>query len=352
MTGAVRRERMVRHGFVERPARTVAAAVALTTAVQAQDHPAARLGVRARSVGLDEADVVHAVAETRTVVRTWLMRGTIHLVDVSDLRWLVALFGPALQRKFATRWRQIGLTQPFVDRCVALLPQVLRTGPRTRAEIVADLEGAGLRFTFDDPQAAYHVLLYASSLGIVCRGADRRRTATFALIDQWVPDAPAGPRGDDALAELTRRYFQAFSPATAADFTTWSGLAGGPALSLIRDELTPADVHGRPGFRLGAVEPAGGVRLLPAYDNYLIGYRERAFIEDGHRGRVYEGGVIRASVLVDGRIAGLWRVDRDRLVVTPFETYSARTRRAVESEAADVARFLGRPLQLAFDQSA
>jgi hypothetical protein len=350
MTAAVLRERMVRHGFVERPTRTVAEAVALTTAVQAQDHPAARLGIRARSAGLTEADAVLAVAESRTVVRTWLMRGTIHLVDVADLRWLVALFGPVLQRKFATRWQQIGLAPAFLDRCLAALPAVLADGPRTRAEVVAGLDEAGIPLEFDDPQAAYHVLLYASSVGLVCRGADRGRRATFALIDQWLPGAPAGPRGDDALAELARRYFLAFSPATAADFTTWSGLAGARAMRLIRDELTPVDVHGRAGYRLGDVELASGVRLLPAFDNYLIGYRERLFISEAERARVYQGGMIRASVLVDGRIAGMWQVVSDTLTITPFEALTARTRRAADRDAADVARFLGRPLAVAWSE--
>ena len=94
-------------------------------------------------------------------------------------------------------------------------------------------------------------------------------------MDDWVPDAPAGPSGDDALAELARRYFTAYSPATAADFATWSGLAGRRAVELIRDELTPVDIDGAPGFRLGEVEPQRGVRLLPAFDNYLVGYRDR-----------------------------------------------------------------------------
>jgi hypothetical protein len=348
MTGSVLRERIARQGFVDRPASTVAAAVALTTAVQAQDHPAARLGVRSRATGLSEADVLHAVAETRTVVRTWLMRGTIHLIAARDVRWLAALFAPALARKFATRWRQIGLTPSFLDKCADALPDVLRDGPLTRNEIVAALVERGIPFDFADPQAGYHVLMHATSAELVCRGPDRGRTATFVVVDRWLPDAPAGPRGDDALAELARRYFRAFSPATAADFATWSGLAGARAVELIRDELSPADVHGRPGFRLGEVEPARGVRLLAAYDNYLIGYRERAFISDEARPQVYVGGLIRSVVLVDGRVVGLWQIAGEQVLVTPFEPLPARVKRAVEYDVDDVARFLGRPLTIAW----
>ena len=350
MTGSVLRERMARQGFAARPARTVAQAVALTTAVQAQDHPAARLGVRSRATGLTEADVLNAVASSRTVVRTWLMRGTIHLVDTADLRWMVSVFGPAVARKFTTRWKQIGLTPQFLERCLAALPGVLRDGPRTRSETVAALVEQGIRFDFDDPQAAYHVLLHASCEGVVCRGADRGRMATFALIDQWVPDAPFGPRGDEAMAELARRYFRAFSPATAADFATWSGLASGPAIELIRAELSPADVHGRAGFRLGEVEPARCVRLLAGFDNYLIGYRERAFIDAAARPHVYIGGLIRPTVVVDGRIVGIWQVTESALTITAFEALPVRVGRAVEREVADVAGFLGRDLQPEFSR--
>ena len=92
------------------------------------------------------------------------------------------------------------------------------------------------------------------------------------------PGLDDGPSGDDALAELARRYFAAFSPATAADFACWSGLPHSRAIELIRSELSPVDVDGRPGYRLGTVEPVRGVRLLPAFDNYLLCYADRAAI--------------------------------------------------------------------------
>jgi len=334
-------ERIARHGLADRPAHTVAEAAALTTAIQAQDHPAARLGVRARSQGLTDADVLDAVGVDRTVVRTWLMRGTIHLVDTADVRWLVALFGPAVARQFATRLRQIGLTPSYLARCERALPQILADGPRTRAEVVAGLAERGIPMNFADPQARMYVLLHASCLGLVCRAADRGRTATFAMLDDWVPSAPVGPRGDDALAELARRYFRAYSPATAADFATWSGLAAGQAIELIRDELTPIDVYGRAGFRLGEVEPARGLRLLPAFDNYLIGYKHRGFIDDARRPEVYVGGLIRPTVLLDGRVVGRWQlINKTHADVTLFEDLSAANRRELDREIADVSKFL------------
>jgi hypothetical protein len=340
-------ERIARHGLAQRPCATPLAAAALTTALQAQDNLAARLGVRARAAGVTDADVRHAIEADRTIVRTWLMRGTIHLIASADLRWLVRLIGPAVQRKYRTRWRQIGLTDDVLDRSVEMLPTLLADGPRTRHEIRAGLAEHGLTLDSPDPQAHTHALVHASTTGLVCRGPDRGRDSTFVLIDDWLPAAPAGPSGDDALAEIARRYFAAFSPATPTDFTTWSGLPSKQAIELIRDELQEADVDGRPGFRRGTTEPKRGLRLLPAFDNYLVGYRDRSAILDGGlHDRIYQGGMIRPAVLLDGRVVGSWALDRAKghVTVTPFDGFGATVRRGVEAEIADVGRFFDREL--------
>jgi hypothetical protein len=332
-------ERVTRHGFADRPAADVAEAAGLVCGIQAQDATAARLGVRSRCAAVADADVLAAVAD-RSVVRTWLMRNTIHLVPAGDVRWMTALLGPMIRRRFETvRWPQLGLTPTVLDAAAALTDATLTGRALTRHEFAAALRSQGLALSAD-PQAATHLLVYLSTIGLTCRGTDRGRDATFVLLDEWLPAAPAGPRGDDALAELARRYFAAFSPATAADFTTWSGLPASRAVALIRDELAAADVLGRPGFRLGSAEPGGGVRLLAAFDNYLVGYADRSFIADAERAEVYVGGIIRPTVLVDGRVLGRWQVVKGRVAVTVFESLPRRSQVALEREVADIERFL------------
>ena len=341
---ALLRERFARHGLADRPAASPAAAARWTTALQAQDSLPSRLGVRARASGVSDAGVRAAIETDRSVVRTWLMRGTIHLVDTADLRWLVRLIGPSVRRRYRTRWQQLGLTDDVLDRVLVLLSDVLADGPLPRAAVREGLVARGLRLESPDPQIHTHALVFASTVGLICRGPDAGRDATFTLLDQWVPEAPAGPDGDDALAELARRYFTAFSPATAADFTTWAGLAAGRAVELIRDELAPVDVDGRPGFRLGEAAPARGVRLLPAFDNYLIGYRDRtAILDPSLHHHIYQGGMIRPVVLVDGQVVGTWTLDRARrtLRVAAFGELPAPVRRPIAIEVADVGRFLG-----------
>ncbi len=337
------RERIARHGLADRPAGSALEATRLTTAVQAQDAAASHLGLRARAGGLTEADVLRAVAGERTVVRTWLLRSTIHLVPSSDLPWLVRLLGPAIRRRYRARWEQLGLTEAVRAQVLDALPEILADGPRPRTEILDELARRGVGAGGPHHRPHVHALVYASSTGLVCRGPDAGRASTFVLTARWLPDVEPGPSGDDALAELARRYFAAYSPATAADFGTWSGLAPGRAVALIRDELRAADVGGTPGFRLGEVEPARGTRLLPAFDNYLLGYADRSALIGAERyGSVYQGGMIRPVLLVDGEVAGTWSLRRAArvLTVSPFAPLTRKAAGELDRELADVARFL------------
>ncbi len=273
------------------------------------------------------------------------MRATVHLLDAADLRWTTRVLGPRIRRRFETvRWAQLGLTPSVLDRAGDLALDVLADGPLGRTQLLRGLVARGLDVPVT-PEVATHVALFLSTVGLVCRGPQRGRDSTFVLVSRWLPSAPRGPSGDDALAELARRYFAAFSPATAADFSTWSGLPSARAVALVRDELTPVSVRGRAGFRLGDRPPGRGVRLLPAFDNALLGHRDRdALLRPELRGEVYVGGIIRPTVLRDGRIAARWRLQRARrgaeIVVTPFESLSA-VRSQLDREVADVGRFLG-----------
>lgn len=342
-------ERITRHGFATRPARDVAEAARMVCGIQAQDAAASRLGVRARSTGLTEREVLAAI-EDRSVVRTWLMRNTIHLVTADDARWMTALLGPMIRRRFETiRWPQLGLMPDVLDAAAAVTPDVLRGRALTRHEFVHGLGERGVRISAAE-QGPTHTLVYLSAIGLTCRASDRGKDATFALLDEWLPTAAEGPRGEDALAELARRYFTAFSPATPSDFTTWSGLPSARAVALIRDELTPVDVDGRAGYRLGEVQPATGLGLLPAFDNYLVGYKVRNFIEDGRRAEVYSGGMIRPTVLLDGRVVGRWQLTRRpagaTVEVIAFEPLTRKAKAALDAEVDDVGRFLDVPTEL------
>jgi hypothetical protein len=340
-------ERMTRQGLAARSAAAAAGVAAAAVGLQSQDVGAARLGVRARSTAVDEAAVVNAIAHERSVVRTWLMRSTVHLVAAEDLRWMAELYGPVMERNHRARWRNLGITEPVIETAVGHARELLDGRGLTRHELAAELAARGLELG-QDGQARTHLLAALTARGLTCRGADRGRDATFVLIDDWVPPArlPADP-----LAELARRYFRAFGPATAADFASWSGLPSGAAIAAIRDELTEVAFDGRRGWTLGLVEPEPGFRLLPMFDNYLLGYRDRtAMLDPARHPQVYVGGIIKASVVCDGRLIGIWRLDRAARAaavrVTPFEPFSRRHHDELDRERADLERFVGRPIAL------
>jgi len=340
-------ERMTRQGLAARSAADPAGVAAAAVGLQAQDVGAARLGVRARSTAVDEAAVVNAIQHERSVVRTWLMRSTVHLVAAADLRWMAGLYGPIMERNHRTRWRNLGITEPLIDVAAIHARELLDGRGLTRHELAGELAGRGVELG-EDGQAATHLLAALTARGLTCRGADRGRDATFVLLDDWVAAAPAPA---DPVAELARRYFRAFGPATAADFTTWSGLPSGAAIAAVRDELTEVEFDGRRGWTLGQVEAAPAFRLLPMFDNYLLGYRDRtAMLDPARHPQVYVGGIIKASVVCDGRLIGIWRLDRATrkaaVRVTPFESFTRRHHDELDRERADLERYLGRPVGL------
>ena len=343
-------ERMTRQGLAARSAADAAGVAAAAVGLQAQDAGAARLGVRARSTAVDEAAVVNAIQHERSVVRTWLMRSTVHLVAAEDLRWMAELYGPVMERSYRTRWRSLGITEPMIEATEPHARELLEGRGLTRHELAAELATRGIELG-EDGQAPTHLLAALTARGLTCRGADRGRDATFVLLDDWVAPAPAPV---DPLAELARRYFRAFGPATAADFTTWSGLPSGAAMAAIRDELSEVEFDGRRGWTLGQVDPVPAVRLLPMFDNYLLGYRDRtAILDPARHPQVYVGGIIKATVVCDGRVIGIWRLNRSARTVavrvTSFESFTRRHRDELDRERADLERYLGRPVALAVE---
>jgi hypothetical protein len=338
------------------PAGDVARVVRECGGMQAQDASAAALAVRARSLGLTAADVDRARVEERTIVRTWAMRGTLHLVATADLDWLLALFGPVFIRAGQRRRAALGLDDTTCARGVAALRDTLAAeGPLTRAALVERLAPHGIRLA---GQAAPHLLAHAALQGIVCYGPDEGREPTYVLLDDWLPRHEAVAR-EAALGELARRYLAAYGPAGPTDLAAWTGLPQADvraAWQQIADELIAVTVAGRPAALLKTRAagpddplPGPGVRLLPGFDTYLLGYQSRDLVlARPHARRIHPGGgIIHPALLVDGRVLGTWRARRRRtgltVEVTPFADLPSSVRPALAAEAADIARFLGLP---------
>jgi hypothetical protein len=341
--------RMAAQWLATRPGTSTAEVAAHCAGLQAQDTAAVRLAVRARSATLTAADVRSASA-SGDVVRTWLMRGTLHLVPSEDAGWLLSIFGPRNAAGGARRRRELGLTDDVCRRAIALLPEILGDGPRSRAQIVAALNGRGAPVN-PVGQAPAHLVAYAAARGVLCRGPDLDRDEPG-----YVPLPQSGfvPDEETALALLTRRYLGGYGPAGAADLAAWSGLpltVARRGLALIAAELNevaPGEFVVDPAPR----PPGPVLRLLGAYDNYLLGYRSRsAALPDRYAKRIQAGGgVIHPTVVVDGAVLGRWRTARRAgglaVRVEPFQPLDPRLNQLLAAEVADLGRFLGVPAVL------
>jgi hypothetical protein len=315
----------------------VADVVRLVAGLQAQDAPAAALGVRARLAGATAAAVASARFEERSIARIWCMRGTLHLVAAEDARWLVALLGPVGLARGRRRREQMGVVGPGATAAVRA---AVADGPRTRHEIAEHARARGLPLA-DDPQAPVHLVMTAALEGAVVEAAWKGREPTYALTEDWLGPAGPLPERDALLAELARRHARAHPPAGPEDLAAWSGLPlrdARRAYDAVAGELEEVEVLGRRAWVPRGLEPAPpAVRLLPAFDGLLLGHRDRALtVRPEHARAVLPGGgILRPTLLAAGRVEGTWRFERGAPEVAPFVPPGPDA----AAEIADVVRF-------------
>jgi DNA glycosylase AlkZ-like len=322
---------------------------------QAQDVYAGPLTFRSRSRKLTAADITRARTEERSLLRTWVMRTTIHLIPTDDAGWWLPLFEPGIERWSRRRLSQLGMSEAKQDKALRVAAGALaEEGPLTRSEVRERVEAAGVEL---NTQTGMHLALTAVVSGIACLGPDRGKTTCLIRREDWLGEPPRFDR-EKALAELARRYLGGFGPATDRDFAYWSGLplrdvrAG---LESIAREIEEARVGEETMLVTRGGMPrlpqTGQLRMLGNFDTYLLGWKDREFSVTGeHATHVKEGGGgwIRPVILEDGIVVGGWRSSRKggSLEVTINLPKGERERLggAIDSEVADIARFEDAPV--------
>jgi hypothetical protein len=309
-------------------------------AIQAQDPRAARLAVRARTTGLTAADVDRRLTD-RSLLISWLNRGTLHLIRSEDYPLLQALTTPQLATASARRLSQEGVTPSAADRALTVIAASLASeGPLTRQQLRERIASAGVR---TEGQALVHILFRAALQGLVVRGPMIGQRHAYVLVGDWLGE-PSRMERARALAELARRYLRGHGPALDRDLAKWAGITLRDAragLSAIGSELqTRAD--GLVDLKRGTVgADLPTPRLLGAFDALLHGWGSREAVLGSFEPRVVSGGLFRPFVLVRGRAAGLWTISRDRTVaLTELASLSRDDASALERDARDVERFL------------
>jgi hypothetical protein len=341
MSAVITRERLAAQLLAGAPARDPVAVTRRLLAVQGQDPRGARLAIRARSKGLTAADVDRALSEQRSLLITWLNRGTLHLVCSDDYRWLHALTTPPLLTGNARRLQQEGVTPSAAERGVQAIERALaEDGPLTRAQLRERIAAARVK---TDGQALVHLLMLATLRGSTVRGPMVGRDHAYVLVRDWLGEPRAVER-ETALAELARRYLAGHAPADARDLARWAGLALRDAragLAAIARELRErADGLLELGTRRGRTPAEPPPRLLGAFDPLLLGWRSREEIVGANKTLVTNNGLFRPFALVRGKAVASWRLVKGDVVLEPFGRLARDDRAALEDDACDVVRYL------------
>jgi hypothetical protein len=333
---------------------TPAGVVSAMLAMQAQDLPGAKWSIGLRAPGSTVAEVNRSF-NNGEIVRSWPMRGTLHLVAAEDLGWILELTAHRTLRSLTARHRQLEIDDTAITRAADVSVALLNErGGASRPELFAAFEAAGISTT---GQRGVHLLGALCQQRLLCQGPVRQDEQLFVLMDEWIP-RPRRLHGEEALGELVLRYFTGHGPATLADFCRWTKLplrdakvglaAAGSGLEQVVIGDSPAWM--RPGL---ADSAARTVHLLPGFDEMVLGYADRsATLPDKYAAATVPGnnGIFQPTVVLDGRVVGIWRRRRTASGVTvtpvPFERLSARDRSALGAAAERYAAFVGAPVTL------
>src|SRR5688572_26738454 len=326
-------------------------------AVQAQEYANTQAALALPTRRTSDAAIERAPTNG-AILRTHLLRLMWRLAAASAIRWQLALTGPRRSARISPYDRHLGLDAGVFRRSQTAIVRALRGGVQlTRQKLKAVLQRAGVRA--DSVQRLAHIVMQAEIDAVVCSGARRGTQSTYALLDERVPPAAARSR-DDALAELTRRYFASHGPAQIADCVWWSGLTTGDVrrgLELIDGELDQEVVDGKTYWFRKAAAARGDLKtacLLGLYDEYLIAYKDRSAALDRSRWTRMVRDPFSACVVVNGRVVGGWRraVKADRMVIsiTPFTPLRSVDAAAVEAAVHAYASFFGTSSRLKFDK--
>jgi winged helix DNA-binding protein len=338
------------------PFKTAVDAVRWFGAVQSQDYPGAKWALGLRVKGATDAHIDRAYNKG-AILRTHVLRPTWHFVVPEDLRWMLALTGPRIRQGMAGRYRRLELDEGTVTRAQAAFGNALSGGRHlTRVELADALRTAGIA---PDGQRLPHLISWGELGGLLTSGRLRGKQVTWALLEERVPRARVLDR-DEAIGELTRRYFVSHGPAQLRDFVWWSGLTLAEArrgVELAGDALDHHAIDGKE-YWFDAALPAARVtavaHLLPNFDEYSVGYTDRsAMLHPAHpfRPELFAFSSILANVVtVAGQVVGAWRRVTGRtglrVEVRPLARLTARERVAVEGAGVRLSRFLERTVEV------
>lgn len=302
--------------------------------MQSQDYLGGLWGIGLRLPGSTLDDIEKALAE-RKIIRTWPMRGTLHFVPAQDARWMLELLTPRVIKRSARRYKELGLTEEIFERSKELFTTALEGGGQlTRDGLYEVLDSGGID---PDGQRGYHIIGHLAQKRVICFGTREGHQQTFVLLNEWVNNSTNSADikrfgRDKALAELAGRYFTSHGPATLQDFVWWTGLAAADAKagletamakSHFMQEVVDGKLYYFPASTPSSITAISDkdrlpiACLLPNYDEYMIGYKDRsAMFPVSSKGPGSQGNIgniaFNHTIIIDGIAVGGWRRESKR----------------------------------------
>ncbi len=359
--------RLSRHHLADDQQPNIATVCRDICGAQAQLLSAAELQLWARNHRLTRAEVHAALWQTRALVKTSLMRQTLHVISAEDFSiYIAALNRSRTQALLRNMSKYAGLTPKEIAELNNLIVEALRAGPMTQPELLHRIKPQAGKRVHKWAEIAWSIQIFRSALveGLICYGPESGRKPTFVRVDRWLPNQKPVAE-NEAKPILLRRYLRAYAPATPPDFSRWSGLQmkeAKPVWESLSSEVLEVQVEGKSAFvlredfnELANFDPAEPVlRLLPAFDPFLLGHADKQHLVDAvHYKRVYRSqGWISPVILLNGRIVGVWFLRRQGrksiLKIDQFEIVPRKVRRELEKEAASLETFLNTSLEIHF----
>jgi len=329
--------------------------VAWMGAMQAQDYPMAKWAIGVRL--LDSTDnTIQSAIDKGEIIRTHVMRPTWHFVSVEDIYWMLDLTASRILRSMKSRHNEMELSQAVFSKSNRIIEKALTKNKwLTRDELAKELGAKKIKI---DENRLSHILVHAELNGIMCSGPIKNGKLTYALLSERVPVKKV-PTREASLIELAKRYFTSHGPATILDFVWWSGLSiseAKQALEAIKTDFI-SETIGTETFWFTDARPIPGfgktsVHLLPAYDEFLISYKDRSasLTLTNTPKAISNNGMFHPIIVVNGQVMGLWKraVKKDTVIVEAdfFQSPNKTDRRKIEEQAFKYGRFLNLDLEL------
>jgi hypothetical protein len=324
-------------------------------AMQAQDFAMAKWAIGQRMLNASDEKVESALNEAE-IIRTHVLRPTWHFVTADDIYWMLALTAPRIRSSMKSRDRDLELTAEVYNKSFNILQKKLSGGINlTRDEIAQFLNDANIK---TDNNRLSHILMGAELESLVCSGRKTGNKLTYGLLAERVTNRKILSK-EESLAELAKKYFTSHGPATLKDFAWWSGLAVGDAAKALNSVKTGfiSETHGSEVFWFyelisNHVERKTSLHLLPAFDEFLISYKDRsASLANTHNKKaVSDNGIFYPVVILNGQVAGKWKriskKDKVEIEINLFADSAKITNQLLEKEALLFGQFLNKEVEI------